>query len=184
MIDWLRICCFALVAMGGSSAWALGGDFALTRDDGKTYHLSDSHGHVVVLSFGYTFCPDVCPTALATISAALKSLGERAEEVDAFFVTLDPERDSTEKLRSYTQFFHARLHGLTGTAEDIAEIAERYKVRYRFVGKGTSEYYTLDHSASTYVVDRNGKLTGIIPHGVPPTVLADAIDTALNQPSQ
>ncbi len=172
-----------LMATVYSSAWGIGGDFTLTRDDGAAYHLSDSRGHAVVLSFGYTFCPDVCPTGLATISAALTLLGDRARQVDAFFVSLDPERDSPAKLREYTGFFHERIHGLTGSAAELDAVAKRYQVSYRFVGKGESERYTLDHNANTFVVDRQGQLVRIVPYGMPAEALADAVAIALADPA-
>jgi protein SCO1/2 len=131
------------------------------------------------MSFGYTSCPDVCPTGLATISMALKKIGDAAERVDALFVSLDPDRDTPDLLRDYTRFFHPRLRGLTGDPERLKEIAERYRVRYAFVGKDTGDRYTLDHSASLYVIDGNGKLFRILPHGLPPSALANSLRAAL-----
>lgn len=163
---------------------AVGGDFCLTSDDGSDYSLTESRGKAVVLAFGFTFCPDVCPTALATVAAALNSLGNQADEVDALFVSLDPDRDTPEKLHHYTRYFHPRLRGLTGDAETLREVADQYRVRYSFVGKGTREYYTMDHSANLFVIDPNGKLLRIVPHGMPPKVLADSLRLALRQGRQ
>ncbi|WP_052760992.1 SCO family protein [Sedimenticola thiotaurini] len=171
----------ATLLFTGSNAFGIGGDFTLTGSDGKPYSLSDSRGHVVVLSFGYTFCPDVCPTSLATISAALSSIGEAAEQIDPLFISVDPDRDTPEKLREYTHYFHPRMKGLTGTAEQIAEVAKRYHARFDFVGKGETENYTIDHTANLYVIDRNGKLAAVLPHGLPPQALADGLMSTLEQ---
>lgn len=162
-----------------SSVFGLGGDFTLTADDGTDYALSDSRGRAVVISFGYTYCPDVCPTALAVIANALNSIGEDAKQVDALFISLDPDRDTPEHLQSYTRFFHPALRGLTGEAETLRQVAEQYRVRYEFVGKGEVDRYTMDHSANLYVIDTNGKLLRIIPHGLPPKVLADSLRMAI-----
>jgi protein SCO1/2 len=179
MARWLRTGFGILLAMLAQNAMSLGGDFTLTADDGSDYTLSDSRGKVVVLSFGYTHCPDVCPTGLAVIANALNSIGDDAKRVDAFFVSLDPERDTPDFLRQYTRFFHPGLRGLTGSADQLQQVADDYHVRYEFVGKGTATRYTMDHSANIYVVDVQGRLLRIIPHGLPPQVLADSLTMAL-----
>ena len=118
MSSMARFVLFLLPFFMTGQCFGLGGDFSLTAHDGSRYALQDSRGKVVVLSFGYTYCPDVCPTALATIAGALGQLGDDAETVDALFISLDPDRDTPEKLAEYTRFFHPNLRGLTGTAED------------------------------------------------------------------
>lgn len=175
---------FIVLLLTGNPVFAVGGDFTLTNHERKPYSLSDSRGKVVVISFGYTFCPDICPTALATISSALNQLGEAANQIDPLFVSVDPDRDSPEILSKYVGYFHPRLIGLTGDAETIAEIAKRYYVRYAFVGKGQIENYTVDHTASLYVIDREGKLMTVLPHGLPPQALADSLMNAINQPTK
>jgi cytochrome oxidase Cu insertion factor (SCO1/SenC/PrrC family) len=137
-----------------------------------------------VLAFGYTFCPDVCPTGLAIIARALKQLGDDAEQVDALFVSLDPDRDTPEHLQAYTRFFHPRLRGLTGTPEQLAEVAARYRVRYSFVGKGQKEHYSLDHSANLYVIGRDGRLMRMLQHGLPAEALVDSLRAALDAPPE
>lgn len=134
-----------------------------------------------MVSFGYTFCPDICPTALATIAAAMRELGSQSNQVQPLFITLDPERDTPEKLASYVRWFHPSIIGLTGTAEELKQLAERYRVRYSFVGKGEKEHYTLDHSANLYLIDQEGKLSGILPHGLPPEALVSAISALLEE---
>lgn len=172
----LAILCLVL----GAKASTLGGEFSLTADNGAPYSLADSRGKVVVMAFGYTFCPDVCPTELATIAAALNQIGNAADQVDALFVSLDPERDTLPVLHEYTRFFHPNLRGLTGEAEQLDRVADQYRVRYAFVGKGEKERYTLDHSASFYVIDTHGKLFRILPYGLPPSALADSLRAALS----
>lgn len=179
MRSWRHPVVIAFCLLITGPVFGLGGEFTLTSDDRSSYSLSDSRGQAVVLSFGFTFCPDICPTALATIAAALNSLGDQAKKVDAFFVSLDPERDTPEHLQAYTRYFHERLRGLTGDAETLRQVADQYHVRYAFVGKGQTKHYTLDHSAGLYVIDTNGKLLRIIPHGLPAKVLADSLRLAL-----
>lgn len=175
---------FLALLLAGSHVFAVGGNFTLTSHENTSYSLADSQGKVVVIAFGYTFCPDICPTALATISSALHRIGDAANQVDPLFISVDPDRDTPEKLGEYIPYFHPRLIGLTGNAETIAEIAKRYYVRYEFVGKGQNENYTVDHTASLYVVDRAGKLMTVLPHGLPPQALADSLMQAINQPTK
>ena len=174
---WVLILC--LSASGES--FALGGDFTLTAPDGSSYSLQDSRGKVVLLTFGYTFCPDICPTTLSAIAAALKRLTpEEARRVDALFVSLDPDRDTPERLGEYTRYFHPQLLGLTGSAEQLHEVAARYHVRYSFVGKGEQEHYTLDHGANLYLIDAEGKLFRILPYGLPTEALVESLRSALH----
>lgn len=168
-----------ILLLFGNSVFALGGDFTLTADDGTAYSLADSRGRVVVMSFGFTSCPDVCPTALATMAVALEDMGDQAENIDALFVSLDPDRDTPDLLREYTRYFHPRLRGLTGDAGALRQVAQQYRVRYAFVGKGKIDHYTLDHSANLFIIDPAGNLSRIVPHGLPPKVLADGMRHAL-----
>ncbi len=170
---------FLFSVLSSSFVFAIGGEFTLTADDENRYSLSDSRGKVVVISFGYTFCPDICPTALATIGLALNEMGKDAERVEALFVSLDPDRDTTERLRSYTEFFHPQLTGLTGSADELKQVAEQYNVFYGFVGKGTTERYSMDHSANLYILDTHGRLSSMLPHGMPPSALVNSIRQAM-----
>ena len=173
---WLLAACGCLI---GKHGLALGGEFQLTHASGAAYSLSDSHGKAVVLSFGYTFCPDICPTTLATVAAALTALGADADRVDAFLITLDPARDTPEKLSAYAAYFHPRLGGLTGAPQDIAAVAQQYGVQAKTVRSATGDHYTLDHTANLYIIDTQGALFSIMPHGLPPAVLAANIRSAL-----
>jgi cytochrome oxidase Cu insertion factor (SCO1/SenC/PrrC family) len=180
-----RICSILPLLWAAAAAAAtpapLGGDFRLTGHDGEPWSSEEARGKVVVLAFGYTFCPDICPTALATVAAAMTALGPDAERVQPIFVSLDPKRDTPERLRGYVEWFHPRMIGLTGSAEELADVADRYRVRYRFNREPDAGYYTLDHGASLYVVDPQGRLARILPHGLPPSALVDAVGQLLDE---
>lgn len=165
----------------GVVAAPAGGDFALTDQNGEPWSTQSARGQVVLLSFGYTFCPDICPTTLATVNAAMEQLGPDAVQVQPVFVSLDPERDTPERLREYVTWFNPRLIGLTGSAETLARIADHYRVRYAQVQAKDADYYTLDHSASLYLLDRQGKLARMLPHGLPTDALVDAIAQLLRE---
>jgi protein SCO1/2 len=164
-----------------SLAATAGGDFELTDQNGEPWSTTSARGQVVLLSFGYTFCPDICPTTLATMNAALRQLGADAAEVQPVFVSLDPERDTPERLREYVNWFNPRLIGLTGSAETLAQVADRYRVRYALVQATDADYYTLDHSASLYLLDRQGELARMLPHGLPTDALVSAIEDLLHE---
>ncbi len=154
-----------------------GGDFTLSAADGR-FSLADPRGRVVVLAFGYTSCPDICPTSLATLGAALKATPpEVAEQVVPVFVSVDPDRDTVERLAGYVGYFHPRLRGITGTAAEVAAVAERYEVHYARVYEADGRY-SVDHSAEFHVLDRAGRPSARLAHDVAPEVLAAAIRAA------
>jgi protein SCO1/2 len=154
-----------------------GGDFTLSAADGR-FSLADHRGQVVVLAFGYTSCPDICPTSLATLGAALKATPpEVAEQVVPVFVSVDPDRDTVERLAGYVRYFHPRLRGITGTAAEVAAVAERYEVHYARVYEADGRY-SVDHSAEFHVLDRAGRPSARLAHDVAPEVLASAIRAA------
>lgn len=180
----LKTVALLLCVAVGAPAWGLGGDFTLPADDGSRYSLSDSRGRVVALSFGYTCCRDVCRTTLATITMALRQLGDTAGEVDELSISVDPERDTLAVLREYTCFFRPSLHGLTGDAEQLKETAGRHRVRCSFFGRDEGERYTLDCSASLYVNDARGRLFSMLPLGARENAMRAALRTARHQSSQ
>ena len=146
---------------------ASGGDFRLHSPAGS-YALTDSRGQVVLLYFGYTYCPDICPSSLMTIAQALEGLSqaERAG-VRILFVTLDPERDTLERLADYAAFFTPEILPLTGTPEEIAAVARQYGVYYaRAADPQAGNSYVIDHSAAIYLIAPDGRLSGSLPHGV------------------
>jgi protein SCO1/2 len=142
-----------------------GRDFALTDHHGKPRTLEDFRGKVVTVFFGFTQCPDVCPTTLAEMAEVMKGLGARSSEVQVLFVTVDPERDTPQLLASYVTAFDARFLGLYGDADATAKVAKEFKVFYQKVPGRTPTSYTIDHTAGTYVFDRKGQLRLFAKHG-------------------
>jgi len=158
----------------------IGGDFVLQSADGPV-SLSNYKDKLVVLYFGYAFCPDVCPTSLGLLSLALQQLSkDELEKIQPFFISVDPERDTVEKLRTYTEAFHPAIKGITGTPEQIAEIAKRYGVMYMKVDLPNSAMkYAVDHSSRYYLVDSKGKVKSFIEHGTEPDKIAAALRAAM-----
>jgi protein SCO1 len=129
-------------------------DFTLTRaDDGKRVTASDFKGKVVLLDFGYTFCPDVCPLTLSNLSLALKELGDKAKDVRVLFVTVDPNRDTLAVLKDYAAAFGPHVIGLRGDADQLAALAKRYRVAYSVTPATDDTPYTVNHSSAIYVFD-------------------------------
>lgn len=152
-----------------------GGDFTLQGKDGPVA-LKDFRGKVVLVYFGYTFCPDVCPTSLSLMAQALSSLkpAER-ERVQGIFISVDPERDTLDRLKEYAPFFHPAITGITGTPEQIAAVARQYGASYMKQKANTEGQYTVDHSSITYVIDPDGKLVASLPHAATPQQIITAI---------
>lgn len=131
-------------------------DFTMPDFNGKVRHLADFKGKVVVLFFGYTQCPDVCPTTMAELSTVMKDLGPLADQVQVLFVTLDPERDTPKILSEYVPNFDKRFLGLVGDQAATKKIAQDFKIFYEKVPGKTPDSYSLDHSAGSYVFDKQG----------------------------
>ena len=144
---------------------SFGRDFTLTDHTGKKRTLADFRGKVVVLFFGYTQCPDVCPTTLATLAEAKRRLGPDGEKVQVLFVTVDPERDTADLLSHYVTAFDPSFLGLSGDVEATARTAKEFKILYQKQPGRTSETYTMDHSAGTFVFDQQGRLRLYAGHG-------------------
>ena len=158
----------------------LGGNFTLQSSEGPV-SLSDYQGKVVVLYFGYAFCPDICPTSLGLLSLALRKLDqEELDNIQAFFISVDPERDTVDKLKKYAEAFHPTIKGITGTAAEIAEIASRYGVAYMKVETPNSALgYTVDHSSRYYLVGRDGKVKKLVEHGTSPEEIVASLREVL-----
>jgi protein SCO1/2 len=161
----------------------VGGDFTLQSASGPLA-LADYRGKVVLVYFGYTYCPDICPTALAATAAGLNQLtAEELAEVAVIFVSVDPERDTPARLKDYAAFFHPAIVGVTDRADVIADIARRYGVFYARQQVDTAgDGYVVDHSSETYVIGRDGRLLGKLPHGAAPEQVVAEIRKVLNQP--
>lgn len=152
-----------------------GGDFTLQSKNGPV-SLKDFRGKVVLVYFGYTFCPDVCPTSLSLMAQALSSLAPaELERVQGVFISVDPERDTPERLKEYAPFFHPAIIGITGTPEQVAAVAGQYGASYMKQKPNTDGLYAVDHSSITYVVDTQGQLVASLPHASPPQQIIDAI---------
>jgi protein SCO1 len=139
-----------------------GGPFTLTAHTGQRMSDTDFRGKYTLVFFGFTFCPDVCPTTLADMTAVLEALGEDAGAVQPLFVSVDPERDTPEALATYVAAFDDRIIGLTGTEAEIKQITEDYGVFYEYVPDETDpEFYLVNHTAAVYFMDREGRFVRV-----------------------
>ncbi len=155
----------------------IGGDFELTNQFNDPYSLSDSRGKVVILFFGFTHCPDVCPNTLGAVQTALSQLGTLAEQVDTLMISVDPKRDSPEILEEYMKYFNNNFIGLTGELNKIDEIVKQYNGFYSYSKNGSS--YSVDHTSNLYLIDRQGEVANIIPYGLPATIISENIKKLL-----
>ena len=159
----------------------VGGEFTLFSKDGPV-SLSDYRGKVVLLFFGYTLCPDVCPTDLARMGAVFRELSvHEANKVRGIFVSVDPERDTISKVTKYAAFFHENIIGLTGSANEVGAVAKQYFVLYQKVDNDDLILgYTIDHSAITYLIGRNGQVVELIRHGTTIEEIVQSIHATLD----
>lgn len=159
-----------------------GGDFTLTSAHGPV-SLHDFRGKWVLLYFGYTYCPDICPTNLGNLAVAWRQLPPEAQkQVQILFVSVDPKRDTPERLQQYVDYFGANIIGLTGPKAVIDEITQRYGVVYRMVPvKDSAMEYLVDHSAFTYLIDPQGRLITQLPHGTTPAQFKQVIQQHLEE---
>ncbi len=141
----------------GTGEALVGGPFQLTDQDGNAVTEQTYKGKLMLVYFGFTYCPDACPTALGVMSAALDKLDVAAERVVPILVTVDPERDTPQVLKDYVSNFHPRMVGLTGTPEQIAEVAKAYRVFYQKAAGATGGDYLMDHTLLIYLMDGEGK---------------------------
>ena len=159
-----------------------GGDFSMQSANGEK-KLSDYKGKLVLIYFGYTYCPDICPTNLGNISVAYRQLSQaQKDQLQVLFISVDPERDTPERLQQYANYFEADMIGMTSHPEIISEVAKRYGVVYAKVdnpNNGTN--YAVDHSAFTYVVDQQGKLQEQLPHATSPQQFIETINKYLKK---
>lgn len=145
----------------------VGAPFALSDPEGRRVALADFRGKLVLLYFGYATCPDVCPTDLAIIGQLLRDLGTQGNEVQPLFVTLDPARDTPEVLRAYAAAFHPRFVALRGSEDELRRVATDFKVFFEKVPLPGSGTYAIDHTAYTFLLDRDGRFVTLFPPGTP-----------------
>ena len=154
----------------------IGGQFELIGKEGKTVTDKDFRGRYMLVFFGFTRCPDICPAELQVMSAALDDLGSDADKVVPIFITLDPERDTTDAVSNYVQNFGPNFVGLTGSPEAIAKAAKAYRVSYqKFQDESMGDNYSIDHSTLVYLMGPNGQYVTHIPYGTPPEKMAETL---------
>ena len=162
-----------------------GADFArgfeLTGHDGKPRTLADFRGKIVTVFFGYTQCPDVCPTTLTEMAEVMRLLGDRADRVQVLFVTVDPERDTPALLAQYVPAFDSRFLGLYGDARATEKVAKEFKVFYQKVPGSRPDAYTVDHSAGSFVYDARGRIRLFVKHGQGAEKLAQDLRRLLDE---
>ena len=157
----------------------IGGPFALTDHNGTRLTDADFRGKLMLVYFGFTFCPDICPTDLQQMALAVDQLGPAGETVQPVFITVDPARDTVEHLKDYMALFHPRFVGLTGDAAAIRQAARAYRVYYEKVEREDKSDYTLDHSVFIYLIDRDGRYLGFFPPGTSAERLAETMRSHL-----
>ncbi len=163
-----------------------GADFGrhleLTDQNGVHRSLKDFRGKVVIVFFGYTHCPDVCPTTLLDVARAYKLMGpQQAAQVQTLFVTVDPERDTPEVLKAYVPYFNPSFLGLYGTPAEVAAAAREFKVSYRRHKEPGATGYLVDHTAGSFVLDRRGRLRLYVPYGQSPADIAHDLKLLLTE---
>lgn len=176
----------ALLYRGGAGAPAsvgqalIGGPFTLTDQNGKRVSEKDFLGKYMLVFFGYTYCPDVCPTELQVMTEALSQMGVKGGDIQPVFVSIDPERDTPEMVKAYVENFSPRLVGLTGSADDVAGAAKAFRVYYKKVEKGAADAYLMDHSSIIYLMDRDGRFAKHFTYTTDAKALAEALSAVVN----
>lgn len=188
----IAACLVGLVFLGGA-AWKagvfagedkggtalVGGPFQLVDQDGKAVDESVLKGKWSAVFFGFTYCPDVCPTTLQALGAAQQELGSKADKLQVVFISVDPERDSPEQIKTYltNEVFPKGTIGLTGTPEQVAAVAKAYRAYFKKNGEG--EDYLVDHSTAIYLMNPKGQFETVLRHNAPPADLAEQIAEAI-----
>lgn len=155
-------------------------DFTLLNQSGEKISLSDYRGKIVLIDFGYTHCPDICPVTLSKLAEVMDGLGNKDKNVQVMFITVDPDRDTIETLKEYMPFFDSDFLGLTGSPEDIKEVAESYHIFYNKDYKDGKDDYLMSHSSSLYLIDQRGQLLLIYPNDrIDPKLIVEDIKRLL-----
>jgi protein SCO1/2 len=157
----------------------VGGDFTLVDHSGRTVTLADFRGKAVAMFFGYTHCPDVCPTTLSDFAEAMRQLGPDAARVQVIFVTVDPRRDTPELLSQYVPAFDPDFLGAHAPGDGLARLAKSFRVVYQKTAVKGDDDYLMDHSAGTYVFDPQGRLRLLMPYGSSPEAIVEDLRTLL-----
>ncbi len=159
----------------------IGGNFTLNDMFGNRVQLADFQGKVVILFFGYTLCPDVCPNTMFVMVDALKQLEEMSRKVQLIFITLDPKRDTGKRLIEYLSVFDKRMIGLRGDEKTTAAVAKKYVTRYRQKKLGSSGEYLIDHTAYAFLIDQNGTIRYLFPYKTTPEFMTKMVIKLFNE---
>lgn len=158
---------------GPARAIDIGGAFALMDTEGRPVSQSDLLGRPSAVFFGFTYCPEICPTTLGELTAVMQALGADAERLNIVFISVDPERDTPEQLKLYMSNFDPRIRAFTGTPETVAQVAKAYRVYYRKVP--IEGGYTMDHTSTLFLFDKDGGFVEPVSYGTPVPVLTDRL---------
>lgn len=167
--------------LGGSenATPAVGGPFALVDQNGRPRRDTDFRGKVMLVYFGYTYCPDACPTTMQAITNTLDLLGPNASKVQPIFISVDPARDTEAQLRSFAANFHPSILYLTGAPDELKKVEGEFHVYVAKVPQSDGDDYLIDHSSIIYVMGRDGRYLGQMPSGLPPKVMAATVERYL-----
>ena len=177
--------CFLLISVSCSDGEpeiynTIGGDFVLQDQFGDEYQLSAHNGKIRLLFFGFTHCPDICPTTLAEVKEVWQQLSaDQQQQIEILFASVDPDRDSSDLLRDYLGSFDLPVIGLRGSDTEMLEITDKYASYYEKVSLDSSLMYTIDHSSQTFVLDRQGKIRGWVTYDQPPSALLELLHRLL-----
>jgi len=159
--------------------YPIGGDFTLTNQDGGKSSLADFRGKVVLMSFGYTHCPDVCPTTLSEFKQIKRALGKDGAQLQPLFISVDPKRDTPALLKKYMAFFDPTFVGLTGSEEELEEVTENYMARFRTRESSSAAGYFVDHTTFMYLIDTQGKVRYLFTPDVSREIVVEGVKTVL-----
>ncbi len=170
---------------------AIGGAFTLLDQDGKVTHDTDFHGRIMLVAFGFTHCPDICPITVSTLSKTMELLGDKASQVAGLFISVDPARDTPQVMKEFLHSFDPHIVGLTGSDVQVKQVADAYKVYYArsITDESTDQAsdtqnaaktdYSVDHSGYIYMISKEGQFMRVFPYNVPEQELAHAVESAL-----
>ena len=165
--------------LGGQGVQTIGGPFSLIDQNGISRSSSDFRGKIMLVYFGYTYCPDACPTTLAAITKTMDLLGSKASEVQPIFISVDPARDTVAQLKAYAANFTPHLLAMTGPPAELKKVEDEYHVYVAKVPQSGGNDYLIDHSSIVYVMGRNGRYLNEFPTGVSPKVMAATLERYL-----